>query len=120
MPSPLPTDQVEYRRRRRRAWVWTVAGGLVLSNFALSVLHYALSDAPQEQVTGAYAFFLGALVLIVVGAGLTAVWRHAWRARPHQVPEGAAPGMAAGVFELDLPPEDHIGLSGQVDPPRRW
>ncbi|GAA3821437.1 hypothetical protein [Cellulomonas soli] len=120
MPSPLPTDRGEYRRRRRHAWVWTVAGILVLSDFAVTLLHYALADDPQERVTGAFAFFLCALVLIVVGTGLAAVWRHTWRARPHQVPEGAAPGMAAGVFELDLPPEDHIGLSGQVDPPRRW
>ncbi|WP_449385174.1 hypothetical protein [Cellulomonas soli] len=120
MPIPLPTDPVEYQRRRRRAWVWTVLGTLVLSNFAVSLLHYALSDDPQERLAGAFAFFLCALVLIVVAAGLTVVWRHAWRARPHRLPEGAAPGMAAGVFELDLPPEDHIGLSGEVEPPRRW
>jgi len=121
MPSPLPVDRVEYHRRR-----WIARGvtsvALVLTGLRVRRLWLSfVTDDANVRLVGGWLFFLAGLEVIALGMVTVWAWRRSYAARAVVLPVDASAAVAAGVPELDGMPEvRHVGLSGTVEPPRRW
>lgn len=125
VPVPLPVDRLAHLRLRRRARLTTALAPVPAVWFALQVYGAARSDEPEVHARGAWWFVHLALYLLVAVWVVARAWRRSHGARPHtQRLEdlGAArpSGRARGVPELDAASGPHRGLSGEVQPPRRW
>lgn len=125
MPVPLPVDRLAHRRLRRRARLLTALAPFPAAWFALQVYGAARSDEPDVHARGAWWFVHLGLYLVVAAWVVARAWRRSRAARPYtqRIEDlGAArpSGEARGVPELDAASGRHRGLTGQVEPPRRW
>jgi hypothetical protein len=115
---PLPTDLVEYRRRRRAARIATLLVA-VLAAFAVASIVAIMREGGDTRIAMVpyiLLLWLGVLAWLVV----VPLWRRSYAARPVTLPVDPTPGQVYGIPELDEPPRDHRGLSGQEPPPTRW
>lgn len=118
MPALLPTDPVEYRRRR---WVARIATTLIAVPAALCVLAMTLILVRGGDTRAGMIVYVEFIVLCALGwFVLVPLWRRARAARPVTLRADAGWGERRGVPELDAPPRPHRGLSGEEEPPKRW
>lgn len=120
MPSPLPVDRAAARRRLVTAWVVTFLAAVELAGRVAFLRPYARSDDSSTHATAAWIFFWLALETILLVTVAVWQWRRWLAVRPAVLPVNATRAAAAGVPQLDEPSGPHVGLSGRVDPPRRW
>lgn len=123
---PLPVDRVAYLRLRWRARVVTLVAaapvGLVLVPAVVAAVR---ADDPQVNASAAWWFFQLGLYLVVASWAVGRAWRRSFAARPYTQTlddlGAARPTPAAqGVPTLDDAAGRHLGLSGRLEPPRRW
>lgn len=116
----LTADRLEHRRRRRTALLLTAA---VCGHQALLVadmMARVTSDSDDLRKSAAWLFFLLGVTSILAGMLLWWAWRRVVEVRPVVLPIDATVAEAVGVSELESAPRPHLGLSGQVELPRRW
>jgi len=120
MPRHIPTDPYVYRRLRWQARWITVAALVPFTLSSIELVQLASSDDPTIAVKAGWAFFQLGLYVIPATAVAWWAWRRSFRARPVVLAHDAGPGTACGVPELDAAPRDHLSLTGDQPPPRRW
>lgn len=107
--SVLPPPSNHNRRWRRFTAAATVFVLGLAGTFAYSCARILMAGGDTRAGMGPYI----ALVLTVFGGGavLWLLWRKVLAAAEkerHPIPD------------VELPPQPHLGLSGEVAPPRRW
>ncbi|GCD21898.1 hypothetical protein ACFO3K_02130 [Cellulomonas algicola] len=116
----LTADREEHRKRRRTAWLVTVA---VCGHQALLVgdmVVRATSDSEELRKSAAFVFFLLGVTSILFGLLVWWAWRRVVEVRPVVLPLDATVAEAVGIPELESTPRPHLSLTGQVELPRRW
>ena len=108
---------MEYRRLRRRARFATLAFVLVAAQLAYLTARAAGESDPRPAILP----FLALCALTATAFWvLRSMWLRSFAARPAVLPVDPGPGALRGLPELDEPSGRHIGLNGEVEPPRRW
>lgn len=116
----LTADREEHRKRRRTARLLTVAVCGHQTLLVADMVARATSDSDDLRRSAAFVFFLLGVTSILLGMLLWWAWRRVADVRPVVLHLDATVAEAVGIPELESQPRPHLGLSGQVEPPRRW
>lgn len=116
----LTADRVRYRRRRWAARLLTAAVVVHQTVLVVQVVARATDPAPDVRATAAWGLYLLGVSSLLAGPLLWWAWRRVAEVRPVVLPLDVSAAAAVGVPELESEPGPHLGLSGVVEPPRRW